>query len=289
MAENKNLCGTSASSMDTVCIACNRILDSCRDKDCFENTRVFLTDFGEEIIEKTSNIRVKSANVVWTSLQVEPVQFNRGFYQIYIRFHVKVILEACLCPGKVQELEGIAVCEKKVILYGSEGNVNIFKSDPNNSDLCSIPCGETHMNNLPIAVCEVIDPICLNTRIVSEPQCDPCCNCCCCADDIPDHVCSCINGNLVGTYSETNGKKLYISLGFFSVVRIERPGQFLVKATEYSVPDKECVVNDGDDPCALFKSMTFPTSEFSSPSYREINNGTGNTTSTICECDRNRR
>ena len=285
MAENKNLCGSS--SLDTVCIDCNRILDSCRDKDCFEDTRVFLTDFGEEIIEKTSNVRVKSANVVWTSLQVEPVPFNRGFYQIYIRFHVKVIIEACLCPGKVQDLEGIAVCEKKVVLYGSEGNVNIFRSDPNNNDYCTLPCNETFTNNLPTAVCEVIDPICLNLKIVNEPPCNPCCNCCCCVDDIPEHVCSCINGNLVGTYNDNvSGKKLYIALGFFSIVRIERSGQYMIKATEYCVPDKECILNDGDDPCALFKSMTFPTSEFCPPSYRELN-GTNHTVA--CECDRNRR
>lgn len=278
MAENKNLFG---SASDTVCISCNRILDSCRDKDCFEEVRVFLTDFGEEIIEKTNNIRVKSANVVWTSIQVEPVQFNRGFYQIYIRFHVKVILEACMCPGKVHELEGIAVCEKKVILYGSEGNVNIFRSDPNSTDFCASLCNEAYMNNLPTAVVEVIDPICLNLRIITDPKCNMCC---CYVDDIPEQVCSCINGNLVGTYSENdNGKKLYISFGFFSVVRIERPGQFMMKATEYSVPEKECVLNDEDDPCALFKTMAFPTSEFSPPSYREI---AGTSRNLSCDCDR---
>lgn len=281
MAENKNLCG--ATSLDNVCISCNRILDSCRDKDCFEDARVFLTDFGEEIIEKTSNIRVKSANVVWTSLQVEPVQFNRGFYQIYIRFHVKLIIEACICPGKVQELEGVAVCEKKVILYGSEGNVNIFKSDPNNNDFCACPCKEQYMSNLPIAVCEVIDPITLNAKVLSDPKPD-CCKCCCFVEDIPEQVCRCINGNLVDTYRDDDrGKKLYVTLGFFSVIRIERPGEYMIRAAEYCVPEKECVLNDSDDPCALFRTMSFPTSEFCPPSYRDI---AGTSTTITCECDK---
>ena len=34
-----------------VCIETNRIFDSCRDRDCYEHVRVFLTDLGEDIIE----------------------------------------------------------------------------------------------------------------------------------------------------------------------------------------------------------------------------------------------
>jgi hypothetical protein len=37
-----------------------------------------------------------------------------------------------------------------------------------------------------------------------------------------------------------------------------------VSATEYSVPDKECVSAENDDPCCVFHSMPFPTAEFSS-------------------------
>lgn len=50
---------------DTVCIDSMRILDSCRDKDCFEDVRVYLTDFGQEVIEKSGSVRVKSTEVVW--------------------------------------------------------------------------------------------------------------------------------------------------------------------------------------------------------------------------------
>ena len=40
---------------EAVCIETNRILDSCRDRDCFEDVKVILTDFGSEIIEHTTN------------------------------------------------------------------------------------------------------------------------------------------------------------------------------------------------------------------------------------------
>ena len=33
--------------------------------------------------------------------------------------YVKLIFEACISQGNVQEFEGIAVVEKKVVLYGS--------------------------------------------------------------------------------------------------------------------------------------------------------------------------
>ena len=49
---------------DTVYIDTNRILDSCRDKDCFEDVPVYLTDVGNETVDRSSNARVKCAEVV---------------------------------------------------------------------------------------------------------------------------------------------------------------------------------------------------------------------------------
>ena len=46
-----------------------------------------------------------------------------------------------------------------------------------------------------------------------------------------------------------------------------RTAQYLINATDYCVPDKECVSNDDDDPCSIFKNMAFPTQEFCPPDY----------------------
>ena len=178
---NNNNCINSANQVsgisgirETVCIDTYRVLDSCRDKDCFENVRVFLTSFGQEIIERTSNIRTKLAKVIWSYIDIETVPFNRGFYQLNIRIYVKLIFEACICPGNVQEFEGIAVIEKKVILFGSEGNVSVFKSDPGCSGFCgrpgNFPGNGSNSSNLPIAVIETVDPIVLNAKIL-DPRC----------------------------------------------------------------------------------------------------------------------
>ncbi|MDD6799120.1 MAG: hypothetical protein PUE85_01665 [Firmicutes bacterium] len=258
MADNRS-CG-----QNTVCIDCGRVLDSCKDKDCFADTRVFLTGCGQELIEKTAAVRVKNASIAGAGIDLEPIRFNRGFYQIYIRFYVKLVFEACVGPGRTQEFDGIAVCDKKVILYGSEGSVNIFSSDGEST--CSRSSATT---NMPKAVVETVDPVVLSMKIA-----DSGCGCgCCSADDIPDNIC----GLLDGPICSNRDKNVFVTLGFFSVVRIERPGQFLVNASEYDVPEKECVMCEEDDPCAVFDKMAFPTSEFSPPSYRQLGG---------CDCKR---
>lgn len=273
MAEYRNSCGSSR-DRDMICIDTHRVLDSCRDKDCFEDVRVYLTCLGQEIIDRTSAVRAKSAKVVWSCIDVDGVPFNKGFYQLLIKIYTKITFEACIGPGNMQEFEGIGVVEKKVILFGGEGNVSVFKSELSGADFCSCGIGGVNkISSLPSAVLEVVDPIILNTKVI-EPH-RPCkCCCCCTVDEIPDNVCRCLSHDLI---DEPESNILTVSLGFFSIVRIERPAQYLINAVEYCVPEKECVLPTVDDPCSLFKKMKFPVSEFS----------TGcSTASQSCEGDR---
>ncbi len=264
MADNKN-CFHGYNKKDSVCIDCNRVLDSCRDKDCYEDARVYLTDCGQEIINKTNNIRIKSTKVVWTHIGVEPVQFNRGFYQIDIRFYTKLICEGCICPGKIVEFEGLAVTEKKIILYGGEGSVNIFKSEIGINNFCDCPTfNETPMTNAPTVVLEVTDPIALGMKINCET---PKCCCCCNVNDLPDCVSRRFKSNICA--DDYDGNKLYVTLGFFSVVRVERPAQYMIDAAEYTIPDKVCCDRNEEDPCSAFARMSFPVNEFYPPSLRD--------------------
>ena len=255
---------------ENICIDTYRVLDSCRDKDCFENVKVYLTEFGEEIIERTTAIRAKCAKIVSAYIDVVDVPFNRGFYQLNIKIYVKIVCEACISQGHIQEFEGIAVVEKKVVLFGSEGNVSVFKSEPGVSSFCnSNECDASRSNTLPRAVIETVDPIILNISVV-EPKVYPCC-CCCCLDDIPEYVSSRVNGRLC----DRDERTLVVSLGFFSVVRIERPAQLLINATEYNIPEKECIAAKEDDPCTLFRSMSFPIDEFAPPTFNSFSCGCG--------------
>ena len=256
MQDNRFMCGP-VKGNETVCIEANRILDSCRDRDCFENVKVFLTDCGQEIIEHTSAIRVKSAYIKQANISLDPVQFNRGFYTVNIRFYIKLTFEACVGNGRSQEFDGIAVLDKRVILYGGDCNANVFRSNGSFADFCAYPEPCNKEKVVPTAVVEVVEPIVLGVNILEDRH--VCC-CCCCACDIPESVIEGLHGHL--PYDDDHGKHLAVSIGIFSIVRIIRPGQYLINATEYVIPDKECISPSNDDPCSVFKTMAFPISEF---------------------------
>lgn len=258
---NSPLCG---GSRDSVYIDTHRILDSCRDKDCFEDVPVYLSDVGNELIERSGSVRTKCAKIICANIHVDSIPFNRGFYQIHITMYVKIIAEVCACLGRPQEIEGVAIVEKKVILYGGEGNVNIFKSEPI-QNFCTCSGSEFPKTNLPTAVFEVADPIVLNTKIMEACECH--CHPHIAIEDLPDPVCTCFGGRLC---PDMPSKFLTVSLGFFSVVRIERPAQYLVHGIEYTVPEKECATQSTDDPCKMFKHMAFPVNEFYPPSLGEM-------------------
>lgn len=251
-------------------IETSRILDACRDRDCFEDVRVFLTATGEELIARTGNVRVKCAKIVASNISVDPVQFNCGFYTVLARFYVRCEFEVCVPMGQSQTIEGIAVIEKRVVLFGGESNVSVFRSTACDN-FCAMPDPVCCAHNTPEAVIEVVPLVVLGARIVEE--CD--CHCCCCACDVPSLVTDGLNGALNG---DANGDNRYltISLGLFSVIRLVRNGQLLVEATEFCLPDKECTAVTDEDPCCTFKQMPFPTSAFCPNTVAPVANGNGN-------------
>lgn len=272
MSDNRGFSASSGQRQgerETVCIDTLRVLDSCRDRDCYEDVRVYLSEFGQEIIDHTTSVRTKNAKILWTFVGVDPVRFNRGFYQVTVRFYIKVEMEACMGIGRNQEFCGIAVAEKKVILYGSVGNVSIYRSDPAIGP-CDLGNLDNYSTNMPVAVVEVVDPVLLSAKVV-EP-CSPCGCCVCCCGDIPEAITASVSGALV---DNDDGNRLLVTIGIFSVVRIERPAQYLINATDYCVPDKECRITDEDDPCSLFRKMAFPIGEFCPPALSDLAEGRG--------------
>ena len=103
----------------------------------------------------------------------------------------------CVCGGRTQIIKGLAAFDKKCILFGSEKNVSVFTSDPNNDGFCPCPrelkCEP--QSTLPSVVVEVAPPIGLDTRIVERRHC--CCNCCMTVDAIPDRVRDNFDGNFI--------------------------------------------------------------------------------------------
>ena len=255
MGDNRfSSCGNGAAARESFGIETSRILDACRDRDCFEDVRVFLTSVGEDLIARTNSVRVKCAQLCGANIVTEPIQFNRGFYSVLIKFYVNLTFEVCVPMGQSQEFEGVAVLEKRVVLFGGESNVSVFRSSESGG-FCSIPEPVCCAKKNPEAVVEVVEPIVLGARIVDSAAE---CRCCCCCGDIPLAVADGLNGPLV----DGDCRYLTVSLGVFSVVRLVRDGQLLVQATEFCLPDKECCEPDEEDPCGTFRRMPFPTAEF---------------------------
>ena len=133
----------------------------------------------------------------------------------------------------------------------------------------------------PVAIVETVEPIVLGTK-VSE------CNCPCPCGfgeyaDIPEGIRNSMGDELV---LNSTAPRLLVSFGIFSVIRIVRPAQLLVNATDYSVPDKECTAATNDDnPCSLFRTIAFPTTQFRGTDnvYKENNTGR----SGGCGCGKN--
>ena len=59
-------------------------------------------------------------------------------------------------------------------------------------------------------------------------------------------------------------RRLFVTLGQFSIVRLERSAQLIVPVLDYSIPEKECCDNPAtaEDPCELFSRIPFPAEQF---------------------------
>ena len=111
---------------------------------------------------------------------------------------------------------------------------------------------------------EAVDPLILNMKLVDVCECRPC-DCTC--FDIPAAVADCFGEELV---MSGDIHRAFVTLGQFSIIRMERDTQLLIPAYDYCIPTKECNCNDGDDcrqadPCELFRQVQFPVNEFFPP------------------------
>ncbi len=241
-------CERSALSIHT-----RKITDSCRDKDCIEDLRVYLTRSSQATLDTAATAKVRCADLIYTYIDVEPVAFDRNHYCIDVTFYYRILADAVLGSSRPAALSGLAVFSKRVVLCGEESCARIFTSD---TVLCG-PDGFTRYSaNLPTAVVEALDPMVLSSKVREVCDCREC-N----LIQIPQGILNLFDEELVLS-GET--RRLYVSLGQFSIVRLERDAQITVPMAEYSIPTKECCDSPGcgEDPCEMFSRIPFPTDRF---------------------------
>ncbi|WMJ23440.1 hypothetical protein RBG61_01880 [Paludicola sp. MB14-C6] len=229
-----------------------------------EDLQVYFTPINQAIIDQAIGVKVRCVKVYTVQMAVEPVPFNKGFYSVDMKFYFLVKLD-CMRAGQTcpDAVEGISVFCKKVILYGSEGSVNTFTSDvvTTNGSTCGFSCCD---ENAPRASVSVVNPICLACNLCDAPNClkQVTFNCPKEVEDLFDDE--------FNTYNPI--KVVYISIGLFSIVQLQRSIQMMVPAYDFCIPNKECVATN-DDPCEIFKKIKFPVNEFFPPKLGECSCG----------------
>lgn len=232
-----------------------KITDACRDKDCIEDLRVYLTQGSQTVLDSAASVRVRCADLLYAYVDVEPVAFDRHHYCIDVTFYYRILADALLGASRPAALSGLAVFSKRAVLCGEDSRAHIFTSD---TRLCAADGVTLRSANRPTAVVEVLDPMVLSSRIAET--CD-------CASQevslqIPENVRCMFDEKLI---LSTDARRLFVTLGQFSIIRLERDAQVVVPWLNYAVPTKECCDTPGccrEDPCEMFSRIPFPAQQF---------------------------
>ncbi len=232
-----------------------KITDSCRDKDCIEDLRVYLTKGSQALLDSASTARVRCAELLYTYIDVEPVAFDRNHYCIDVTFYYRILADATIGAARPAALYGVAMFTKRAVLCGEDGRAHIYRSDTRLFE----PDGLTQIvANRPTAVVEVLDPMVLSSKVKDICECQ-------CREEnclqLPGAICGMFDDELVLAGER---KRIYVTLGQFSIIRLERDAQLIVPVLDYAIPTKECCDAPGcaEDPCEMFSRIPFPAAQF---------------------------
>ena len=231
-----------------------KITDSCRDKDCIEVLRVYLTTGSQAILDTCAGAKVRCAELLYAGIEVEPVAFDRNHYCIDVTFYYQILADATVGHNRPAALSGLAVFSKRAVLCGEDSRAHIFSS----GTVIGGPDDFTRRyTNRPTAVVEVLDPMVLSSRVRNTCDCSGGC-----VVQIPPFIRQMFDEELVLSGDQ---RRLFVTLGQFSIVRLERDAQLIVPVLDYSIPTKECCDAPGycaEDPCEMFSRIPFPTAQF---------------------------
>ena len=239
---------------EAVCVHTDKVTDSCLAKDCIEDLRVYLTLESQRVLDQSTSAKARYVELMHVCIQVEAVPYNTGYYTAEITYYYRVLGEASNGCGRPVTISGLAVFTKRLILFGGESSAKTYYSRD-----CGCESRRQIENcGVPTVAVEVVDPIILGSGL-----CDVC-SCCCPPEtpQIPEAILACFDDELV-LQGET--KRLQVTIGQFSITRMQRSTQLLIPAFDYCIPTKSCTpsaVDAAQSPCELFSQIDFPIDAF---------------------------
>ena len=109
-----------------------------------------------------------------------------------------------------------------------------------------------------MSVVEVLDPMVLSSKVreVCEDKCHEET-----ALQIPSAIRGMFDDDLVLSGER---RRMFVTLGQFSIIHLERDAQLIVPVLDYAIPTKECCDTPGgtEDPCEMFSRIPFPSAQF---------------------------
>jgi hypothetical protein len=258
---------------EAVCVQVEKVYDSCKEKDCIEDAEVIFRHRHkiQWLINNAINVKCRKAEVVDVYSDVEAMPFKRGFFTVDVKFFIKLTLDFFI-NNRIYPVQGLVVFDKKVMLFGSEGKVKIFKSKYTENSAVDSITSELQQDNLPISKIEVAEPICLNARIAEEFEK---CHRNSYTDVLPRNIIESLDDGgfnedemIEATGEERHhaqDKEVLASIGLFSIIKLVRNVQLLIPSFDFCVPNKKCIASTEENPCEIFETIEFPVDEFFPP------------------------
>ncbi|HZK28015.1 MAG TPA: hypothetical protein VFD00_10830, partial [Thermoclostridium sp.] len=252
---------------EAVCVQVEKVYDHCREKDCIEDAVVEFLEDVQCLIDKSIKVRATEAKVVKVYTDLDDVPFKRGFFTVNIRYKVKVRVEFtyrdqfgnCVTDSKI----GFVWFSKTIILFGSEGQVKIFSSvnPSNNYGPDEDGCGAAvQQDNEPNVKVEVAEPLVLNTQI-KRVRHSKVYSVGAAFDEEEDCGCD----NVVAGTRIFPARRVVVTIGLFSIIKLTRLVQLLIPAFNFCYPNRECIAATDENPCDLFDTIEFPFDQFFPP------------------------
>ena len=241
---------------EAVCVHTDKIRDSCLAKDCIEDLQVYLTVPSQQALDCAVSAKARYVELLHVGVHVETVPYSTGYYTVDLTFYYRVIADASAAGGRPTTVTGLAIFSKRLVMFGGETSARSFSSRSGVSCLCkqAIQAG-----NVPEAIVEVVDPMILGSRVQEV------CSCNCCPPSppvIPEAILGCFEEQLV---LDGESKRLLVTIGQFSIARLERSTQLLIPTFDYCIPSKTCKnvgSSNTESPCEVFGQIEFPMDAF---------------------------